>query len=134
MMNINTDEKIDSIPKLRAKLDNLFSQGHSYDDNYLNIKCVLESVELSNEELSKYTFFDFEKPYTRNLAATDEKHYTLLVLCWSPGKESKIHNHPCDGCFIKTLSGCIREIQYTTDETTDEIRKSKVRFYNEGQV
>jgi hypothetical protein len=26
-------------------------------------------------------------PYTRNLIATDEKEYTLLLLCWSAGIE-----------------------------------------------
>ena len=94
----------------------------------------MERVDLTTNEINKYTFFDFEKPYTRNLVATDHKHYTLLLLCWSPGKESKIHNHPCDGCYVKAVRGSVRESQYTINETTLDIKLSKTRFFNEGQV
>jgi cysteine dioxygenase len=84
--------------------------------------------------VNKYTFWDGEKPYTRNLVHTDNENYTLLMLCWNGGRESSIHNHPCEGCFIKTIRGCIRETRYEVHEETNEIRRSQVKFFNEGQV
>ena len=60
--------------------------------------------------------FDETKPYTRNLIASDYETYTLLLLCWNPGQESPIHDHPCDGCWLKVLQGNVRECRY--DSTT----------------
>ena len=40
---------------------------------------LIDKVDLSQAELNKYCFWDGEKPYTRNLVATDHVNYTLLV-------------------------------------------------------
>jgi hypothetical protein len=79
-------------------------------------------------------FWDTDKAYSRNLVATDGKHYSLLLLCWKPGRESAIHDHPCDGCFVKTLRGCIRETRYHCNATTNEITQGVTKFYCEDQV
>ena len=52
---------------------------------------------MTQEEWEPYAFWDADKLYTRNLVSTDGESYTLLLLCWNPGKESPIHDHPCDG-------------------------------------
>jgi cysteine dioxygenase len=61
---------------------------------------------------TKYCWINKSQPYTRNLIATDGASYSLLLLCWNAGKESPIHNHPCDGCWLQVLSGKIREVRY----------------------
>lgn len=128
-------EKIDSVKQLTRGLDTIFKhRTTNWNVTKTALTSLLESVDLSTDEVNKFTFWDSEKPYTRNLIATDNENYTLLLLCWNPGKESKIHNHPCDGCFVKTIRGCIRESRYTVHEETNEIRLGNVRFYNEGQV
>lgn len=66
---------------------------------------LMTKIQLNYTEISKYIHYDDLLPYTRNLLATDNINYTLLLLCWSPGVESKIHDHPCDGCFVKTIIG-----------------------------
>jgi cysteine dioxygenase len=87
--------------------------------------CVKDSnhppsrLHLNPEELSRYTHFDDSKHYTRNLVATDNTHYTLLLLCWNPGKSSPIHDHPCDGCWMQVLEGQVRECRY--ERTTDGV-------------
>lgn len=128
-------EKIDSVKQLTRGLDTIFKhRSPNWNVTKTALTNLLASVDLGTDEVNKFTFWDSEKPYTRNLIATDNKNYTLLLLCWNPGKESKIHNHPCDGCFVKTIRGCIRESRYTVHEGTNEIRLGNVRFYNEGQV
>ena len=74
-----------------------------------------------------YSFIDETKPYTRNLIATDHQTYSLLLLCWNPGQESPIHNHPCDGCWLQVLEGMIREVRYDTNlqETSNEVYSSR---------
>lgn len=67
---------------------------------------------MPEDEWQKYALFDQAKPYTRNLIATDGTTYTLLLLCWNPGQESPIHDHPCDGCWLQVLKGSVRECRY----------------------
>ena len=68
--------------------------------------------EIPADAWQKYAIFDDEKPYTRNLISTDGETYTLLLLCWNPQKESPIHDHPCDGCWLQVVQGGIREDRY----------------------
>lgn len=131
----HTTEKIDSVPQLVNGLDSIFkSKSVGWEITKHSLTKLLTNVNLSSDEINKFTFWDSEKAYTRNMVATDHENYTLLLLCWNPGKESKIHNHPCDGCFVKTIRGCLREAQYSVHKETNEIRQKQVRFYNEGQV
>lgn len=44
-----------------------------------------------------------------------------------------MHNHPCDGCFVKTLVGSIKETVYTVVDSSD-IQQKSCRFFTEGQV
>ena len=125
---------INTVDLLVRSLDTIFRHQTSWPLTKLSIESLLQKLDLSTQETNKYTFWDLEKAYTRNLIHTDGKHYSLLLLCWNPGRESSIHNHPCDGCFVKTLRGCIRETMYTLHEETNEIRQGSVRFCNEGQI
>lgn len=76
---------------------------------------LFRSIDLSPHIWQKYALFDSNKLYTRNLISTDHKNYTLLLLCWNPKQESPIHDHPCDGCWLKVLEGGIREVRYDRD-------------------
>ena len=55
-------------------------------------------LDLTKEEWKRYAFFDTSKNYTRNLIATDDETFTLLLLCWNAGKESPIHDHVSPVC------------------------------------
>lgn len=131
---IREECKINTVEKLVATINAIFAKGLPYERIHDCLTHTLQRVDLTQNETNKYTFFDLEKPYTRNLVASDGKHYSLLILCWGPGKGSKIHNHPCDGCYIRSLSGCIKETRYDVLPGSDEIKQSAVKFYCEGQV
>ena len=73
---------------------------------------ISRRTELPPNAWKKYSLFDNNKPYTRNLISTDHESYTLLLLCWNPEKESPIHDHPCDGCWLQVLEGGIQEVRY----------------------
>ena len=40
-------------------------------------------------------------PFLLLVVSTDNRSYTLMLLCWTPYKESPIHDHPCDGCWLR---------------------------------
>ena len=48
------------------------------------------------------TFFMFR--YTRNLISTTDK-FNLILLCWSEGNASSIHDHTDSECIMKALKG-----------------------------
>ena len=70
------------------------------------------SASLTEDDWTRYAHFDPTRPYTRNLIATDHETFTLLLLCWNPDCESKIHDHPCDGCWMQVLQGQVNECRY----------------------
>jgi cysteine dioxygenase len=101
-----------SLPQLLQQLHCLYQQSRDWDCIKARLHSLLDNLHLSDSEFTRYCHCSQELPYTRNLVHTDNKHYTLLILCWTPGYESKIHNHPCDGCFVKVLKGSIEEHKY----------------------
>ena len=87
-------EFVDALPRILHSQNN--EQGaclrRGTDDDPVNL--LFRRLDLSREEWRKYALFDPMKNYTRNLIATDDETFTLLLLCWNPSKESPIHDHP----------------------------------------
>jgi len=77
-------------------------------------------VRLDPREWEKYAHFDPDRHYTRNLIASDNDTYTLSLLCWNPNQESPIHDHPCDGCWMRVLQGEVFESRYKQAAGSDD--------------
>ncbi|KND93086.1 Cysteine dioxygenase [Tolypocladium ophioglossoides CBS 100239] len=67
-------------------------------------------------EWSKYAFGDASRGYTRNLVDEGNGKSNLLVLVWSPGKGSPIHDHGNAHCLMKILRGNLTETRYAFPE------------------
>lgn len=52
--------------------------------------------------------------YTRNLV-DDNDMLEMIVLCWNPGQESRIHNHGDSDCFMVVLEGEIVEKRFAVE-------------------
>ena len=76
-------------------------------------------LEVSKADYARYVHPDPSQKYTRNLVSTDDSTYTLLLLVWSPSMESPIHDHPCDGCWMRILEGNLEESRYVLEENKD---------------
>lgn len=107
---VTLEEFIELIPSIIRKKTNSSNQTNGSDDD--PITQLFRRMHLSKHEQEKYTFLDPNKKYTRNLIATDHETFTLLLLCWNPNKYSPIHDHPCDGCWMKVLHGSVNEKRY----------------------
>lgn len=92
---------------------------------------LFSRLDLSLGEWKKYSLFDSMKKYTRNLIATDNETFTLLLLCWNPGKESPIHDHPCDGCTMRVCQGKVRETRYKMNGVTDKMDVTSDEIYQD---
>jgi len=72
----------------------------------------MSNYNSSLNEYKRYVFFDKNRKYTRNLIATDNINFTLMLLCWNPDQGSPIHNHSGSECFMRVLEGKLLESQY----------------------
>jgi len=96
-------------------------QTHSSASNASNtctdpVGALFRRLQVSQKDLEPFCFIDQQKNYTRNLIATDDETLTLLLLCWNPGKYSPIHDHPCDGCWMRVCQGRINEVRYNMNK------------------
>ncbi|XP_054167209.1 cysteine dioxygenase type 1-like [Oppia nitens] len=78
---------------------------------------LLMSYKSNPQEWRKYAHFDKNR-YTRNLVDKGNGKYNLMLLCWSEGQSSSIHDHSDSHCFMKMLSGSLHEIRYEWPENT----------------
>lgn len=90
---------------------------------------LFSRLDLNEPELKEYALADPTKNYTRNLVATDSETFTLLLICWNPSKESPIHDHPCDGCWVRVRQGKIEETRYKVNEEMDSLEITSVETY-----
>jgi len=89
---------------------------------------------LDKQEWEPYAHFDPQKNYTRNLVATDDKTFTLILMCWNPGKESPIHDHPCDGCWVRVFEGSVQEVKYDKDDSSGSMLCTSNTMFHEGDI
>lgn len=94
---------------------------------------LFSRLDLNEPELKEYALSEPCKNYTRNLVATDNETYTLLLLCWNPGKQSPIHDHPCDGCWVRVVEGSVTETRYEMNENDNSLKVTSVDTY-EGML
>ncbi len=133
--SVGTASPIKTVGCLQHKLDQMFANKSLNKKERKNaINKLLEAVDLDRHDIRKYAFFDEKVPYTRNLISCDGENYSLLMLCWTPGRESRIHDHPCDGCYVKVLRGSIKETRYSVNPRTDAITPSSEIIATAGSI
>jgi cysteine dioxygenase len=71
---------------------------------------VLAAYAREHADWRDFALFD-AGVYTRNLI-TRNAWYEMLLLCWSAGQESPIHNHAGQNCWMAVLDGEIEEQQF----------------------
>nr|CCA17626.1 cysteine dioxygenase putative [Albugo laibachii Nc14] len=103
-----------SLPQLVKAIERefQFNNQKKLDEKRKAFIDLLEHYSGDLRELLPFSFVDPTKTYTRNLIATDSKSYALILIIWNRNRYSPIHDHPCDGCWVKIISGAMNEVQY----------------------
>lgn len=105
---------------------------------------TMEAYTSDSYEWSRYAFADLSRAYTRNFVDEGNGKANLLILVWSPGKGSVIHDHANAHCkcpvitsryssllltpkgIMKVLKGRLEEKQFEwPGMTSSEERESK---------
>jgi len=88
----------------------------SEDIDPKDLQILMENYTSHKEDWKRYSFPDLSRPYTRNLVDEGNGKSNLLVLVWTPGKASPIHDHANAHCVMKVLQGTLKETLYDWPE------------------
>ncbi|KAJ0422408.1 RmlC-like cupin domain-containing protein [Aspergillus carlsbadensis] len=113
----------------------------SADVDPLDIQRLMELYTSNPKEWLPFALGDSNKSYTRNLIDEGNGKSNLLILVWSPGRGSAIHDHANAHCVMKVLKGTLQETLYTWPDQ-DKVQHgessppkiTKVTTYGENQV
>ena len=78
------------------------------------IKTWLAPVELDAETIGRFSNFN-EEHYTRNTIYRNDQ-FEALLLCFTPGQKTPIHDHAGSACGVKVIQGTGRETRFLRDE------------------
>ncbi|TQV98838.1 hypothetical protein V2A60_007464 [Cordyceps javanica] len=98
---------------------------------------LMKLYDARDRNWAKYAFGDASRGYTRNLVDEGNGKSNLLVLVWSPGKGSPIHDHGNAHCLMKILKGNLTETRYEFPQEGEPSGPLKViteKTYKENQV
>ena len=95
---------------------------------------ILGDYAERHDDWKRYAMFD-PTCYTRNLVGRNP-HFEMLVLCWSAGQQSPIHNHAGQNCWMSVMEGEIEETLFTpsVEEGEGPLVQGKSRIYPRGRV
>jgi len=115
--------------KMIEKLLKIFE---SDNVNVEEVMDVLGAYNTKSADWRRYAKFDKFK-YTRNLVHEGNGKFNLMLLCWTPGNQSSIHDHSDAHCFVKDLDGDLLETRYhwprESIDDKKEALKEKDRTY-----
>ncbi|TAQ88286.1 hypothetical protein B7494_g3370 [Chlorociboria aeruginascens] len=85
---------------------------NSEDVDVQQLQTLMENYVSTESEWKKYAFADTSRGYTRNLVDEGNGKSNLLVLVWTPGKGSPVHDHADAHCLMKILKGTLKETRF----------------------
>ncbi|KAL1971119.1 hypothetical protein VTN77DRAFT_70 [Rasamsonia byssochlamydoides] len=134
----------DAFDKLVEELSEALgpSAGLDSDDvDPFDIQRLMEKYTSDETEWGRYAFGDPSKTYTRNLVDEGNGKSNLLILVWTPGKGSAIHDHANAHCVMKILKGSLKETLYAWPEKEkvaegqgSPLQVTRETVYQENQV
>ncbi|KAL6860182.1 hypothetical protein ACO1O0_004208 [Amphichorda felina] len=114
------------------------SSGLTSDDVDVEVLTqLMRDYDGSDNKWSRYAFGDSTRGYTRNLVDEGNGKSNLLVLVWTPGKGSPIHDHGNAHCLMKILRGNLTETRFEFPESEEGEGPMTViakKTYKENQV
>mmetsp|Transcript_11766 Transcript_11766/g.15984 ORF Transcript_11766/g.15984 Transcript_11766/m.15984 type:complete len:180 (-) Transcript_11766:512-1051(-) len=83
---------------------------------------ILKRINIPVSDFAQYATWK-DDSYTRNCVVRHDK-FEFILLCWSPGAITPIHDHAGQDCWVYQVDGSIRERRYVQNgssfETTND--------------
>jgi len=119
---LRPEETSNNFQQLVRDLSNILGPSSGLDSADVDPNRIVELMKSYDSVLSdwqKYALADISRPYTRNLVDKGNGKSNLMVLVWSPGKSSPIHDHADAHCVMKVLYGTLKETLYAWPDALD---------------
>ena len=87
----------------------------NYDKNKKNIFDLVKPITnifFNIKDLHNHIIFK-KNDYNKSILYRDDK-YEVVLICWDTYCETKVHNHPQNGCIMKILKGNLLEECFNT--------------------
>ncbi|KAI1327117.1 cysteine dioxygenase type I [Xylariaceae sp. FL0255] len=106
------------------------------DVNTRELSLLMEQYKSNPREWAPYALSNDKMAYTRNLVDEGNGKANLLVLVWTPGKGSPIHDHGNAHCLMKILHGNLTETRYDfpSGESDGRMEVKSEHTYKENEV
>lgn len=75
---------------------------------------TIQTINFTSKDFDKYASWSDDN-YTRNCIFFNEK-FELILLCWSKGQSTPIHDHGGEECWVKVIEGEIKETIYKEEK------------------
>ncbi|ODV81106.1 cysteine dioxygenase type I, partial [Suhomyces tanzawaensis NRRL Y-17324] len=111
------------IAKLRALLG---TKGLSSEDiDIEEVQRIMEEYQSDEADWAHLALHDPSRNYSRNGILNINGNANLLMLAWTPGKSSAIHDHANAHCCMKILDGELTESLYDIPEGEGQLVPKK---------
>ena len=121
-----------SLDRLTEALVPLLAEGGGRNGQGAAVASLLREYAGCEESWKNYVTFR-EDTYSRNLIWRCHD-FELLLLCWSPGQESPIHDHAGQQCWMAVLDGELEEVHFATREGGGALASGRVKSFKAGGV
>ncbi|KAJ3163589.1 hypothetical protein HDU86_000172 [Geranomyces michiganensis] len=93
------------------------------DSAHISIEHITNLLkQYTADDYTPYAQHDPSKPYTRSLLDDGNGFFNLMVLVWTPGGGSPVHDHAGSHCLMKVLDGELSETLYSVPQPGDDER------------
>jgi len=104
---------------------------------YQKIKCC--RLDECRDILDRYSYDDFKnyiqynpEHYNRIILKSNDL-FDIMLICWNIDQESKIHDHPENGCLLKVLKGeLLEDIYFNKNDVMSYVKTNVVSENNFG--
>jgi len=116
--SVDVQEELNITQFLDRLNEHMETPDNGYEDSK-NVESLMHNLKYVPAEWEKYAIF-YKEHYTRNLVATKDFTYDLILLCWQAGQKSAVHDHRESGCWMRLLTGQLTEMRWRVAESKDE--------------
>lgn len=107
----------------------------SSDVDVNDLMAAMNEYASCERDWAGFAHGDSSRNYTRNFVDHGNGKANLLILVWSPGKGSLIHDHAGAHCIMKVLKGALKETQYEMpSDVAEPLKVSKASVYENDAV
>ncbi|EGP92450.1 uncharacterized protein MYCGRDRAFT_65763 [Zymoseptoria tritici IPO323] len=132
-------EMLDDFHRLVQDVSTVLGPSNGIDSEGVDVeelKRLMSSYQSQEHDWDRYAFPDASRGYTRNLVSNINGKANLLLLVWTPGKGSPIHDHANAHCVMKILKGRLTETVYAwpCEDPANPTAFTKETMYATDQV